>query len=83
MKRSHLDGLILSKMIAENKFSRGGDSLTIPPTKVLPAKSEDIKTIFTSRIKERFCFSKLAQNKNIETPVNGNSFFNKHFPIVG
>ncbi|MCP4523965.1 MAG: ATP-binding protein, partial [Candidatus Gracilibacteria bacterium] len=72
-------------MIAENKFSRGGDSLTIPPTKVLPAKIEDIKAIFNSRIKEkeRFRFSTLAQNKNIETPVNGNSFFNKHFAIVG
>lgn len=72
-------------IIEENKFSRGGDSLTIPPTKVLPAKYEDINTIFNSRIKEkeRFCFSKLAQNKKIETPVNGNHFFNKHFAIVG
>ena len=72
-------------IIEENKFSRGGDSLTIPPTKVLPAKYEDINAIFNSRIKEkeRFCFSKLVQNKKIETPVNGNRFFNKHFAIVG
>jgi len=72
-------------IIEGNKFSRGGDSLTIPPTKVLPAKQEDINAIFNSRIgeKERFCFSKLAQNEKIETPVNGNRFFNKHFAIVG
>ncbi|GJQ59020.1 MAG: ATP-binding protein [Candidatus Scalindua sp. AMX11] len=72
-------------IIEENEFSRGGDFLTIPPTKVLPAKYEDINAIFNSRIKEkeRFCFSKLAQNKKIETPVNGNRFFNKHFAIVG
>ncbi len=72
-------------IIEENEFSRGGDSLTIPPTKVLPAKYDDINAIFNSRIKEkeRFCFSKLVQNKKIETPVNGNRFFNKHFAIVG
>jgi len=72
-------------IIEENIFSRGGDSLTIPPTKVLPAKYDDINAIFNSQIKEkeRFCFSKLAQNKKIETPVNGNRFFNKHFAIVG
>src|SRR5665648_47887 len=72
-------------IIEGNKFSRGGDSLTIPPTKVLPAKQEDIDAIFNSGIeeKERFCFSKLAQNENIKTPVNGNRFFNKHFAIVG
>ena len=52
---------------------------------MLPAKYEDINAIFNSQIKEkeRFCFSKLAQNKKIETPVNGNHFFNKHFAIVG
>ena len=72
-------------IIEDNEFSRGGDSLTIPPTKVLPAKYKDINAIFNSQIKEkeRFCFSKLAQNNKIETPVNGNRFFNKHFAIVG
>ena len=72
-------------IIENNKFSRGGDSLTIPPTKVLPAKQDDIKAIFNEAldIGERFCFSKLAQNVSIDTPVNGNRFFNKHFAIVG
>ena len=72
-------------IIDNNKFSRGGDSLTIPPTKVLPAKQDDIKSIFNDTLneKERFCFSKLAQNSSVETPVNGNRLFNKHFAIVG
>lgn len=72
-------------IIEDNAFTRGGDSLTIPPTKVLPAKHDDIKAIFNASIKdeEKFCFSRLAQNLSIETPVNGNKFFNKHFAIVG
>ncbi|MCD4845993.1 MAG: ATP-binding protein [Methanosarcinales archaeon] len=72
-------------VIEDNKFSRGGDSLTIPPTKVLPAKQDDIKAIFNETLnkEERFCFSKLAQNASIDTPVDGNRFFNKHFAIVG
>lgn len=72
-------------IIEENIFSRGGDSLTIPPTKVSPAKQTDIKAIFNGAIKkeERFCFSKLAQNIEIDTPINGNRFFNKHFAIIG
>jgi hypothetical protein len=72
-------------VIENNKFSRGGDSLTIPPTKVLPAKEDDIKAIFNEALNEgeRFCFSKLAQNISVDTPVNGNRFFNKHFAIVG
>lgn len=37
-------------VIEENKFSRGGDSLTIPPTKVLPAKQDDIKAIFNETL---------------------------------
>ena len=84
-KRSYMIEANPLGIIEGNKFSRGGDSLTIPPTKVLPAKQEDINAIFNSRIgeKERFCFSQLAQNEKIETPVNGNRFFNKHFAIIG
>ncbi|MDP3104474.1 MAG: ATP-binding protein [Candidatus Methanoperedens sp.] len=84
-RRSYLIEANPLGIIEENKFSRGGDSLTIPPTKVSPAKQNDIKAIFNGAIKteERFCFSKLAQNIEIDTPINGNLFFNKHFAIVG
>ena len=72
-------------IIDGSSFTLGGDSITIPPTKVLPAESKDIKAIFNDWVgkNERFCFSKLRQNQNIETPVNGNKFFNKHFAILG
>lgn len=72
-------------IIEGDNFTRGGDTLTIPPTKVLPAQQKDIEAIFSNGLKdkERFCFSRLAQNIKINTPVNGNRFFNKHFAIVG
>lgn len=72
-------------IIENDSFTRGGDSLTIPPTKVLPAKKQDIEAIFNVSIKkdEKFYFSKLVQDLTINTPVNGNKFFNKHFAIVG
>lgn len=71
--------------IKENKFTRGGDALTIPPTEVKPASKECIKLIYENGFEpqEKFLFAKLAQDKNIEVPVNGNKFFNKHFAIVG
>ncbi len=71
--------------LVNNKFQRGGDSLTIPPTKVKPASPEDIKKIYQSDVteSEKFSFATLLTNKEIEVPVNGNKFFNKHFAIVG
>jgi DNA helicase HerA-like ATPase len=67
------------------KFERGGDSLAIPPKKVEPATIDDIKKIYAdfSEPSERFCFAKLATNAEVEVPVNGNKFFNKHIAVVG
>lgn len=71
--------------IKGGKFSRGGDTLSIPPKKVEPADLKYIKKIFEDSIEEekRFCFSKLASNHEICVPVDGNTFFNKHIAIVG
>lgn len=71
--------------LVNDKFQRGGDSLTIPPTKVRPASADDIKKIYQSEVteNEKFSFATLLTNKEIEVPVNGNKFFNKHFAIVG
>lgn len=71
--------------IFNNEFTRGGDALTIPPTEVKPASHNDIKTIYENGFEpeEKFLFSRLSQDRNIEVPVNGNKFFNKHFAIVG
>ena len=71
--------------IIGDKFTRGGDSLTIPPTSVQPAKHDDIEKIYQTSISDekKFCFSKLAQDEKINVPVDGDKFFNKHFAIVG
>lgn len=51
-------------MLIDDKFERGGDTLTIPPTSVEPAKQEDINKIYWNSIEEnkRFSFSTLSSN---------------------
>jgi len=72
-------------MIKDGKFTRGGDSLAIPPKKVEPATEEEIKKIYDQSIdeKEKFTFASLSSNPNIRISVNGNKFFNKHVAIIG
>ena len=72
-------------VIKNGKFERGGDSLAIPPQKVEPAKLEEIQKIFEEALPEekKFCFATLASNDEIEVPVDGDKFFNKHIAIVG
>lgn len=68
----------------EDVFIRGGNNIAIPPKKVEIAKTEDIQKIYEGIDKNvRFTFSKLAQDKTIAVPVDGNRFFNKHIAIVG
>ncbi|MCI6190132.1 MAG: ATP-binding protein [Clostridium sp.] len=72
-------------LLKDGKFERGGDTIAIPPKKVEPATSEDIKNIFEESIKDekKFFFSSLASNPEIVVPVDGDKFFNKHIAIVG
>lgn len=72
-------------VLRDQKFERGGDALAIPPKTVQPATIDDIRLIYGSSlsVKDRFCFSKLATNKEVEVPVDGNKFFNKHIAVVG
>ena len=67
-------------------FERGAHGIPLPPNNGIELVSDDdFRNIFSCNIKdsERFVFSKLAQNQNIDVAVNGNKFFNKHFAIVG
>jgi len=60
------------------------DTIAIPPKQVQPATINDIKAIYNAidEVKRlNFCF--LSTNKNIEVPVDGNKFFNKHVAILG
>jgi DNA helicase HerA-like ATPase len=72
-------------VIRDGDFSRGGDSIAIPPKKVEPAKREEIEKIYSGGLaeKERFDFSQLAHNKGVRVPVDGDKFFNKHIGVVG
>ena len=68
-----------------NEFFRGGDELAIPPKSVKPAETEDIRAVYDSSVNENkaFRFSRLSRREEIEVPVDGNRFFNKHIAIVG
>lgn len=72
-------------VLRDQKFERGGDALAIPPKTVQPATIDDIRLIYGSSlpVKDHFCFSRLATNKEVEVPVDGNKFFNKHIAVVG
>jgi len=71
--------------LKDGKFKRGGDELAIPPKNTVPLPKEDIKKIYQSSIKttKQFVFSCLSQIRDIDVPVDGNKFFNKHIAIVG
>lgn len=84
-KRRHVIEALPLGIIRDGKFTRGGDTLTIPPTGVTPATAEDIKTIFENSVEQKlkFTFAKLVSNEDVRIPVDGNKFFNKHIAIVG
>jgi DNA helicase HerA-like ATPase len=84
-ERRHIIEALPLGIVSEGKFTRGGDTLTIPPTGVFPATVEDIKAIFEESVDadKRFSFCSLASNQNIRVPVNGNKFFDKHIAVVG
>lgn len=72
-------------VIKDQIFSRGGDSIAIPPKKVEPAKTSEIEKIYSYGLadKEKFDFSRLSHNGSVRVPVDGDKFFNKHIGIVG
>jgi uncharacterized protein len=84
-ERRHVIEALPLGVIADGKFVRGGDTLTIPPTGVAPATEADIRKIFEDSIdpKKKFVFSSLVSNAAIKVPVDGDRFFNKHIAIVG
>lgn len=84
-ERRHIIEALPLGIIADGKFIRGGDTLTIPPTGVSPATEEDIKKIFEDSVEpaKKFAFSALVSNDKITVPVDGDRFFNKHLAVVG
>ncbi|CAN5330413.1 hypothetical protein BH10PSE16_BH10PSE16_28610 [soil metagenome] len=84
-ERRHVIEALPLGIIADGKFIRGGDTLTIPPTGVAPATEADIKKIFEDSVEpaKKFVFSSLVSNAKIKVPVDGDRFFNKHIAVVG
>lgn len=70
-------------VFSEGEFKRGSDTLPIPPKGVRIADKEKIKKIYSVDDNKSFCFSDLLQNNEINVSVDGNSFFGKHFSILG
>lgn len=83
--RRHIIEALPLGVISDGKFIRGGETLTIPPTGVAPATEGDIKKVFEDSIlpDKKFTFSSLTANDDIQVPVDGNRFFNKHIAVVG
>jgi DNA helicase HerA-like ATPase len=79
-----IDAQPLGFISEDGRFQRGGQQLTIPPTKVEIASSEYLKAIFAGvDANKQFCFGSLALDKSIAVPVDGNRFFGKHLAILG
>lgn len=79
-----IEAMPLGYIDADGIFQRGGNNIAIPPKTVEPAEKSDIQKIYDDIEKSnRFCFSKLGQDKSVCVPVDGNKFFNKHIAIVG
>jgi len=72
-------------MLRDGHFERGGDTISIPPKKVEPAKLEEIEKIYQESVddNDKFSFASLSANEDIVVPVNGDRFFNKHIAIIG
>lgn len=85
IQRDHIIEAFPLGVLRNGQFIRGGDSLAIPPKSVMPATINDIKKIYQGSLNETesFCFSTLSSNPEVQVPVNGNKFFNKHIAIVG
>ncbi|KGO85975.1 Bipolar DNA helicase [Flavobacterium rivuli WB 3.3-2 = DSM 21788] len=76
----------ISKNGINDIFERGGHGIPLPPNNGIELLNEgELNNIYSGKISpnNKFCFSKLVQNIQIDVPVNGNKFFNKHFAIVG
>lgn len=79
-----IDALPLGLLNADGTFERGGGKIAIPPKSVVVATKQDIQKIYDDIPPEkRFHFAQLAQDTEVDVPVDGNRFFNKHIAVVG
>jgi hypothetical protein len=79
-----LDAQPIGFLDASGQFVRGGQQIAIPPTRVRIAEPATLAAIYASAEESsRLCFGKLAQDANIDVPINGDVFFGRHVAVVG
>ncbi len=68
----------------DGHFERGGGGIAIPPKTVSIALKNEVQKIYnTVDRKNRFHFAQLAQDEEVDVPVDGNRFFSRHIAVVG
>lgn len=68
----------------EGHFERGGGGIAIPPKAVSVALKGEVQKIYnTVDPRNRFHFAQLAQDEEVDVPVDGNKFFSRHIAVVG
>ncbi len=68
----------------QNKFKRGGQKITIPPTTVDIADHKILELFYKQDEKiSELILGSMALNENIRVPIDGDKFFSKHIAVVG
>lgn len=68
----------------DGHFERGGGGIAIPPKTVSVALKGEVQRIYnTVDPRNRFHFAQLAQDEEVDVPVDGNKFFSRHIAVVG
>ncbi|MFJ8093128.1 ATP-binding protein [Streptomyces griseofuscus] len=68
----------------DGHFERGGGGIAIPPKTVSVAFKDEVQRIYNTVDPEnRFHFAQLAQDEEVDVPVDGNKFFSRHIAVVG
>ncbi|WP_208619099.1 ATP-binding protein [Streptomyces hygroscopicus] len=68
----------------DGNFERGGGGIAIPPKSVSIAVKGEVQKIYdTLSLGKRFHFAQLAQDPEVDVPVDGDRFFSRHIAVVG
>ncbi|GGM02435.1 hypothetical protein GCM10010129_52230 [Streptomyces fumigatiscleroticus] len=79
-----LEAVPLGIIDRDGHFERGGGGIAIPPKTVSVAFKDEVQRIYNTVDSEnRFHFAQLAQDEEVDVPVDGNKFFSRHLAVVG
>ncbi|MGW0758152.1 ATP-binding protein [Streptomyces sp. NPDC002814] len=79
-----LEALPLGFLDTDGNFERGGGSIAIPPKSVEVATRSEVQKVYdTVPDEKKFLFARLAHERHVDVPVDGDKFFNRHLAIVG